>query len=187
MKTSEKRQKNLRFKRIPSMLNMTARRAGDDRTAGIGGETGLMGTQPITVRDALVYFADPNNCFRFLSERRWQDGVVTCPTCGSEEVSFVASRRLWQCKTRHPKALFSVKVGTIFEDSVVGLDKWLTTMWIVANCENEVSSYRISRFLGIPQKTAWFMLLRIRVAMQNDHFGGMTLGRHENGEAFLRI
>ncbi len=99
----------------------------------------------------------------------------------------MASRRLWQCKARHPKALFSVKEGTIFEDSVIGLDKWLTIMWIVANCENEVSSYRIHRALGITQKTAWFMLLRIRLAMQNDQTGGMAPGRHENGEAFLRI
>ena len=140
-------------------------------------QNSFVATQPVTLQDAIVYFADPNNCFKFLSERRWRDGVVTCPSCGSADVSFVASRRLWQCKTRHPKALFSVKVGTIFEDSVIGLDKWLTTMWIVANCENEVSSYRIHRALGITQKTVWFMLLRIRLAMQNDQTGGMVPGR----------
>jgi len=94
-----------------------------------------MATEPKTLQQAIVYFADPKNCIAYLAARRWKDGVVVCPTCGSEDVSFLASRSLWQCKTRHPKAQFSIKVGTIFEDSPIGLDKWLLAMWMLANCK----------------------------------------------------
>jgi ISXO2-like transposase domain/Transposase zinc-ribbon domain len=135
--------------------------------------------EPITLQEAILYFADADNCLKYLAARRWKDGAPICPTCGSDKVSFVASRRLWQCKTRHPKAQFSIKVGTIFEDSAIGLDKWLTAMWMVANCKNGISSYEIHRALGITQKTAWFMLQRIRLAMQDDKGG--KLGGSGNG------
>jgi transposase-like protein len=126
--------------------------------------------EPKTLQSAIQYFADPDNCLSYLIARRWKDGVV-CPTCESKNVSFVASRRVWQCKTRHPKAQFSIKVGTIFEDSPIGLDKWLTAMWMVANCKNGVSSWEVHRSLGVTQKSAWFMLQRIRLAMQGKNSG----------------
>ena len=107
--------------------------------------------------------------------------------CGSENVSFVPSRRVWQCKTRHPKCQFSVKVGTIFEDSAIALDKWLTAMWMLANCKNSVSSYEIGRDLGITQKSAWFMLQRIRLALQATSAGkvGGHGGEVEVDETFI--
>jgi transposase-like protein len=134
-----------------------------------------MAHEPKTLQEAIQYFADPNNCIDYLANRRWKDSVAVCPTCGSREVSFMPSRRVWQCKTRHPKCQFSIKVGTIFEDSPIGLDKWLTAMWMMANCRNGVSSWEIHRTLGVTQKSAWFMLQRIRFAMQSGSskkFGG---------------
>ena len=120
---------------------------------------------PQTLQDAIPYFSDPDTCLDFMVSIRWPDGV-TCPTCGSKEVKFLATRRLWKCKTKHPKQQFSAKVGTVFEDSPIGLDKWLPAMWMVANCKNGVSSWEFHRALGITQKTAWFMVHRIRLAMQ---------------------
>src|SRR5205823_3928884 len=128
-----------------------------------------MASEPKTLQQAIQYFGDPDNCLNYLIARRWKDGVV-CPVCGSPEVSFVSSRRVWQCKTRHPKCQFSVKVGTIFEDSPIPLDKWLTAMWMIANCKNGVSSWEIHRHLKVTQKTAWFLLHRIRLAMQTGSF-----------------
>jgi transposase-like protein len=134
-----------------------------------------MAHEPKSLQEAIQYFADPNNCIDYLANRRWKDSVAVCPTCGSREVSFVPSRRVWQCKTRHPKCQFSIKVGTIFEDSAIGLDKWLTAMWMLANCRNGVSSWEIHRTVKVTQKSAWFMLQRIRFAMQSGSskkFGG---------------
>src|SRR5712671_3317780 len=125
-----------------------------------------MANEPKTLQQAINYFSDPDNCLNYLIARRWKDGTV-CPTCGSREVSFVPSRRVWQCKTRHPKSQFSIKVGTIFEDSPIGLDKWLTAMWMMANCKNGVSSWEIHRALGVTQKSAWFMVHRLRMALQD--------------------
>ncbi|HWE87768.1 MAG TPA: IS1595 family transposase [Terracidiphilus sp.] len=125
-------------------------------------------SEPKTLQQAIEFFAVPDNCIRYLAESRWPDGVV-CPTCGRKDVSYVAKRRVWQCKSRHPKCQFSVKVGTIFEDSPIPLDKWLMAMWMVANCKNGISSYEIHRALGVTQKTAWFLLHRIRLAMKDDN------------------
>ncbi len=144
-----------------------------------------MATEPKTLQDAIIYFASPDNCIDYLAARRWKGSVPVCPTCASKDVSFVASRRVWQCKTRHPKAQFSIKVGTIFEESPIGLDKWLTAMWMVANCKNGVSSYEIARDLGVTQKTAWFMLHRIRLAMQDEQSGGKLSGEVEVDETFI--
>ncbi|MGC2639835.1 MAG: IS1595 family transposase [Acidobacteriaceae bacterium] len=119
---------------------------------------------PKTLHDAILYFANPDNCVAYMVERRWPNGVV-CPTCGRTDVAWVAKRRLWQCKNRHPKAQFSAKVGTVMEDSPIGLDKWLLAMWMVANCKNGVSSWEMHRTLGVTQKTAWFLLHRIRLAL----------------------
>jgi transposase-like protein len=142
-----------------------------------------MAAEPKTLQEAILYFSDPNNCIDYLAARRWKDGVV-CPTCGAKEVSFVASRRLWQCKTRHPKAQFSIKVGTIFEDSPITLDKWLLAMWMLANCKNGVSSYEISRATGISQKSTWFMLQRIRLSFQDEKSAKLS-GEVEVDETFI--
>jgi transposase-like protein len=142
-----------------------------------------MASEPKTLQDAILYFADADNCISYLVARRWPNGVV-CPSCGSSDVSYVASRRVWQCKTRHPKAQFSIKVGTIFNESPISLDKWLLAMWMVANCKNGVSSYEISRATGISQKSCWFMLHRIRLALQGED-GGKLGGEIEVDETFI--
>jgi hypothetical protein len=134
-----------------------------------------MATEPKTLQQAIQYFTDTDNCLNYLSARRWPNGVA-CPTCGRTDVSFVPSRRLWQCKTRHPKAQFSIKTGTVLEDSPLGLEKWLPVMWMVANCKNGVSSWEIHRSLGVSQKAAWFMLHRIRLGMKED-FGRGPLNK----------
>ena len=138
---------------------------------------------PRTLQEAIRYFSDPAVCFEFVVQLRWPDGVV-CPTCGSREVGFVASRNLFQCKAKHPKRQFSVKVGTIFEDSPIGLDKWLAGIWLIGNAKNSISSYEIGRALGITQKSAWFLLHRIRLAMQTESFETMA-GPVEADETFI--
>jgi transposase-like protein len=99
---------------------------------------------------------------------------VICPNCGSDHVRFDRKRRVFECNARHPRRQFSVKVGTIFEDSPLGLDKWLPAVWLIVNCKNGISSHEIARDLGVTQKTAWFMLHRVRLAMQA--LGGGKLG-----------
>ncbi len=126
-----------------------------------------MNPKPKTLQQAIVYFADPDNCLKFMVARRWPNGV-TCPACESKEVRFISTRRMWECKSQHARKQFSVKIGTIFEDSALPLDKWLIAMWMVANCKNGVSSYEVARALGVTQKSAWFMLHRIRLAMQSN-------------------
>jgi transposase-like protein len=140
---------------------------------------------PKTLIEAVQYFADPDHCIDYLASRRWADGVVICPTCGSKNVGYVSSRRVWQCRTRHPKAQFSIKLGTIFEDSPLGLDKWLPAMWMIASDRNGISSWELHRALGVTQKTAWFMLHRIRLAMQDETFGGKLGGEVECDETFI--
>src|SRR5947209_11073765 len=124
---------------------------------------------PKTLQQAINFFADADNCLNYLVARRWPNGVV-CPTCGRTDVTFLANQRKWQCKSAHTRRQFTIKVGTIFEDSPLGLDKWLTAIWMVTNCKNGVSSYEVHRAIGVTQKTAWFMLHRIRVAMQTGSF-----------------
>jgi hypothetical protein len=143
-----------------------------------------MAAEPKTLQEAIIYFADPKNCISYLAARRWKSGAV-CPTCGSTNVSFLDSRNLWQCKTRHPKAQFSIKVGTIFEDSAISLDKWLLAMWMLANCKNGMSSYELHRDIGVTQKSAWFMLQRIRLAMQDSVTGGKLSGEIEVDETYI--
>jgi transposase-like protein len=143
-----------------------------------------MMNEPKTLQDAILYFADADNCLNYLVERRWKDGV-RCPRCGSKNVGFVASRRIWQCKTRHDHAQFSIKTGTIFEDSPITLGKWLLAMWMLANCKNGISSYEISRATGISQKSSWFMLQRIRLALQDTQNGGLLGGEVEVDETFI--
>ena len=120
---------------------------------------------PKTLQAAIRYFADPDTCLKYAQKLRWPGGVA-CPTCGRQDVRFLATRRLWECKAKHPKRQFSAKIGTLMEDSAIGLDKWFPAMWMLANCKNGISSYELGRGLGVTQKTAWFMLQRIRLAMQ---------------------
>jgi transposase-like protein len=142
-----------------------------------------MEAEPTTLVEAIRYFSDPDVCLAFIAGLRWPDGP-TCPTCGSQEVTFMGTRRLWQCKNQHPKRQFSVKVGTIFEDSAAPLDKWLAVIWLVANAKNGISSYEVGRSVGVTQKTAWFMLSRIRLAMQTGTFNKLS-GTVEVDETFI--
>src|SRR5664279_3656301 len=141
-------------------------------------------SEPKSLQEAIVYFSNPDNSIDYLAIRRWPNGVVTCPTCGSEKVKFNANRRTWQCSSHHTKREFSVKIGTVMEDSPIGLDKWLTAMWLVTNCKNGVSSYEIARDVKVTQKTAWFMLHRIRLAMQDENSGKLN-GHVEVDETFI--
>jgi hypothetical protein len=138
---------------------------------------------PKTLQEALRYFADPDTCLAFMVEIRWPNGV-TCPTCDSRDIRFLATRRLWECKTKHPKRQFSAKVGTIFEDSPIGLDKWFAAIWLIANAKNGISSYEIGRALGVTQKTAWFMMHRIRLAMRTGTFRKLS-GQVEADETWI--
>ncbi len=138
---------------------------------------------PRTLVEAIRYFSHPDTCLNFMVSLRWPTGV-TCPTCGSREVTFMASRRVWQCKGRHPKRQFSVKVGTIFEDSAIGLDKWFGAIWMLVNDRNGISSLEVSRAIGVTQKTAWFMLDRIRLAIQVGTFSRLS-GQVEVDETFI--
>jgi transposase-like protein len=142
-----------------------------------------MSTEPQTLVEAVRHFADPDVTHNTMVELRWPSGVH-CPTCGRTDVRFVATRRIWECKEKHPKKQFSSKVGTIFEDSPLSLDKWFVAIWQIANCKNGVSSYELARALGVTQKTAWFMLHRIRLAMQTGSFI-KNAGEHEADETFV--
>ena len=102
---------------------------------------------------------------------RWPDGVVKCPTCKSTQLYFTESRRIWQCKNKHQKRQFSVKVGSIMEDSPIGIDKWLTAVWLITTASRGISSYELGKSIGVTQKSAWFMLHRIRLAVQDDESG----------------
>jgi hypothetical protein len=115
---------------------------------------------PKTLQEAIRYFQDPDTCLAFMVEIRWPNGV-SCPSCGATDPRFIATRRLWECKAKHPKRQFSAKVGTIFEDSPLGLDKWFAAIWLIANAKNGISSYEVHRALGVTQKTGWFMLHRV--------------------------
>lgn len=123
---------------------------------------------PETLQEAIVFFSDPGRTFEYAKRLRWQGGKVICPRCESSEHSFISTRHLWYCKGC--KKQFTVKVGTIFEDSALGMDKWMIAVWMIANCKNGISSYEMARALGITQKSAWFMLHRIRLAMHNKDF-----------------
>jgi len=141
-------------------------------------------TEPKTLQEAIIYFADPDNCLSYLVARRWPDGVI-CPTCDRKDPVFLARQRKWQCKSVHHHRQFSIKVGSIFEDSPLGLDKWLTVAWMVTNCKNGVSSYEIARAVGVTQKTAWFMNHRVRKAMQTGSFLRKFNGEVEVDETFI--
>lgn len=140
-------------------------------------------TVPETLVDAIRYFSDADTCLSFMVELRWPNGVA-CPACGSRTVSFISTRRIWTCREQHPRKQFSVKVGTIFEDSPIGLDKWFAAMWMIANAKNGISSYEVSRGIGVTQKTAWFMMHRLRLAMQHGSFDKF-FGEVEADETYI--
>src|SRR5579872_2378869 len=143
-----------------------------------------MSQEPKSLQEAVVYFSKPDNCIDYLAIRRWPDGRVICPTCGSDKVKFNPARRIWQCSAHHSKRQFSIKVGTIMEDSAIPLDKWLMAMWMVTNCKNGISSYEIAKDVKVTQKSAWFMLHRIRLAMQDETSGKLS-GQVEVDETFI--
>src|SRR5947209_20177945 len=109
---------------------------------------------PKTLIEAIRYYEDPDTCLAAMVEARWPKGV-TCPTCGARDPRFIATRRIWECKAKHPRRQFSAKVGTIFEDSPLGLDKWMPAVWLIANAKNGISSHEVGRALDVTQKTAW--------------------------------
>ena len=134
---------------------------------------------PKTLLEAVKFYSDPAHCREHMIAVRWPDGVIKCPTCGSEKVTFLETANLFKCYGRHDRAKFSLKVGTVFEDSPIGLDKWLPVVWLLANAKNGISSYEIARSIGVTQKSAWFMLHRIRKAMAAHSF--VKLGGSEGG------
>src|SRR5215213_2306016 len=136
---------------------------------------------PETLIEAIRYFADPDVALNFVAELRWPNGLA-CVACESTNVSFLKTRRIWKC--RECRRQFSVKLGTIFEDSPIGLDKWLPALWMLANCKNGISSYELARATGVTQKTAWFMLHRVRLAMKRESFDKFT-GEIESDETYI--
>ena len=121
--------------------------------------------QPTTLLEAIRVYSDLDICEEALAEARWPDGVI-CPQCGLDRPTYLFNQRRWQCRKKHPKRQFSAKAGTVFEASTLGLDKWFAAVWLIANAKNGISSYEIHRSIGVTQKSAWFMLQRIRLAMQ---------------------
>src|SRR5271163_885429 len=139
---------------------------------------------PETLQEAIQYFTTEENCERFMIAIRWADGKVHCPQCDSEKVTYLTKQRRWKCYGKHPRAQFSLKVGTIFEDSPLGLDKWLPAAWLICNCKNGISSYELARDLKVTQQSAWFMLHRIRFAMQTGTWKKLS-GTVEADETFI--
>lgn len=138
---------------------------------------------PNTLQEAVLYFASADNCREYLVAHRWPDGV-TCPRCGGTKVLFQPKYNRWQCGSKHALRQFTSKTGTIFEDSPLGLDKWLLAMWQVVNCKNGVSSYEVHRAIGVTQKTAWFMDHRIRLALGMESSDKLS-GEVEADETFI--
>jgi transposase-like protein len=139
--------------------------------------------EPTTLQEAIVYFSDPVRCREWIVPRRWPEGVI-CPRCGSQKVSFLEKYNRWQCGARHANRQFTVKTGTIFEDSPIGLDKWLMAMWQVVNDKNGISSYEVHRAIGVSQKTAWFLDHRIRHALTMGSIDKLS-GEIEADETFI--
>ena len=139
--------------------------------------------EPRTLLQALRYFSDYQRCHDFMVSLRWPDEVC-CPRCGSVRVRWMPHQKRWKCYEKHAKPQFSLKTGTIFEESPLGLDRWLPAIWLIVNCKNGVSSYEIARALGVTQKTAWFMGHRIREALHAGSFEKLA-GEVEVDETFI--
>jgi transposase-like protein len=140
---------------------------------------------PTTLQEAVVHFSNYENCHNFMVALRWPDGKIQCPRCGSFNVSYLPNALVFKCYEKHDRQKFSLKVGTIFEDSPIPLEKWLPVMWLLVNCKNGISSWEIHRAIGVTQKTAWFMLQRGRLAMQDESKGGKLGGEVEVDETFI--
>jgi transposase-like protein len=139
---------------------------------------------PTTLQAAIEFFSDPDRCHAYIVQNRWPDGVVICPICNQPNPRYLAKQRRFECRKKHPRRQFSVKVGTIFEDSPIALKSWALAVWEIANCKNGISSYELARALGVTQKTAWFMNHRIRLAMQGED-GGTAGGEVEVDETYI--
>jgi hypothetical protein len=139
--------------------------------------------EPKTLQEAVIYFASPVNCREYLVARRWPDGVI-CPRCGSRNVLFLEKYNRWHCREKHDAPQFTLKTGTIMEESPIGLDKWLIAMWQIVNSKNGISSYEIHRAIGVTQKTAWFLNHRIRLALMCGSFDKLS-GECEADETFI--
>lgn len=139
--------------------------------------------RPESLMEVIIHFSDERVAFDYLVKRRWENGV-TCPRCHSEKVHLIESRMIWRCNGCRRQ--FSVKVGTIFEDSPIKLGKWLAAMWLIANCKNGISSYELGRAIKVTQKSAWHMNHRIRMAMENGSIElGSGSGEIESDESFI--
>lgn len=138
--------------------------------------------KPETLQQAIVYFSDPQRCFEYAIKLRWPDGKVTCPRCKGSKHSFIKTRRVWFCYDCNKQ--FTLKIGTVMEDSPISLDKWMAAFWMLVNCKNGVSSLEIHRALGVTQKTAWFMLQRLRLALHETDSGKLT-GHVEADETYV--
>jgi hypothetical protein len=137
-----------------------------------------------SLQEAILFFSDFENCRKFMVELRWPKGVITCPRCGSDNVTWLENARVWKCYAKHERPTFTLKTGTIFEESPIPLEKWLPAAWLVINCKNGISSYELSRDLKVTQKSAWFMLHRVRLAMQSGTFDKLS-GQVESDETFV--
>lgn len=143
---------------------------------------------PKTLQEAIQIFSDYDNCREFMTFLRWPDGKVRCPSCDSDKVGYLEKARVYVCYEGHKKAKFSLKVGTVFEDSPIPLQKWLPAVWMLVNAKNGISSWELHRALGLTQKTAWFVLHRIRAAIKSGSFekmGGPDSGPIEIDETFV--
>src|SRR5471030_308870 len=140
---------------------------------------------PRTLQDAIIHFQEYDNCKEFMMDLRWPDGKVKCPHCNSEKVTYLEKARVWKCYGKHDRPRFSLKTGTIFEDSPLGLDKWLAAVWLIVNCKNGISSYEVQRDLGVTQKSTWFMNHRIRFALHSGSFDKPLSGEVEADETFI--
>lgn len=144
--------------------------------------------EPKTLKQAIEYFADAKNCHAYLVAARWPDGVE-CPRCGSKNVKFSEKYNRWQCGSHHERRQFTLKTGTVFEESPIGLDKWLTALWLIVNSKNGISSWEVSRSIGVTQKSAWFMMHRLREVLVPEHvdakMGGPDSGPCEADETFV--
>jgi len=144
-----------------------------------------MDKAPATLQEAIIFYADYQNCHEFMVNLRWPNGKVLCPRCGSDDVAYLPNAKVFKCYQKHERQKFSLKAGTIFEDSPIALQKWLPVMWMVVNAKNGISSWEVHRAIGVTQKTAWFMLQRCRLAMQDDLSGGSLGGEVEIDETFI--
>ncbi len=153
----------------------------------MSGKNAEAANYPKTLIEAVRYFSDRAVALAFFVNLRWPKGVA-CPHCGSTNVLFLANQSRWKCREKHARPQFTVKIGTVMEESPMGLDKWAVAFWLEVNAKNSISSYELHRALGITQKSAWFMLHRIRLATHAgtpDKMGGEGSGGVEADETYI--